>query len=161
MSKGFGAFAGSFNVRRLEFIVSACLAGCRCRYDNTHSEDKYIRELVKNGQALPLCPEMLAGLSVPRPAAEIVGGGGGDVLDGRSRVITQTGDDATDDFIAGAHATAAMATIANVKKAILKSASPSCGVSEIYDGTFSGSKKAGLGVTAALLIREGISIESK
>lgn len=144
--------------RRLKFIVSACLAGCRCRYNGDHCEDKYVRELVEIGRALSVCPEMIAGFSVPRPAAEIQGGNGNDVLDGLARVINQTGDDVTDKFVAGALATAAIAKLAMIKKAILKSGSPSCGVSEIYDGTFKGIKKAGIGATAALLRREGISV---
>lgn len=143
-------------------IVSACFAGIHCRYDQRHNALAEIRRLVREGKAIPVCPEQAGGLPTPRNPAEIVGGGDGeDVLDGKARVIDNQGNDVTEQFLAGARKTLAVARAVGAKQAILKERSPSCGSCMIYDGTFSGGKKPGLGVTAALLRRHGIEVVSE
>jgi uncharacterized protein YbbK (DUF523 family) len=142
-------------------IVSACLMGCECRYDQKDNLVSEIEKLVKDGKAIPVCPEQLGGLSTPRPPAEIVGGDGFDVLDGKAKVIDNRGNDVTEQFLQGARQALHMAQVTRATEAILKERSPSCGSTMIYDGTFSKNKQKGVGVTAALLIRHGISVRSE
>lgn len=139
-------------------IVSACLAGFKCRYDGGASTHPKVRELVAKGKAVPLCPESMGGLPVPRPPVEIYGGSGEGVLDGQARVLTKEGKDRTDFLVRGAHETVWMAQLLDVKRAVLKSKSPSCGCGEIYDGSFKGRLRQGSGVTAAALLREGVKV---
>jgi len=139
-------------------IVSACLAGLNCKYNGGSNTDCRIRNLVSEGKALPVCPEQLGGLPTPREPAEIAGGTGADVLDGKCRVLRKGGADVTSEFTKGAYETLELARIAGAKEAILKSRSPSCGCGEIYDGTFTGKTVKGNGVTAELLIRNGINV---
>jgi uncharacterized protein YbbK (DUF523 family) len=142
-------------------MISACLAGCHCRYDGKANAVDALQELVEKGEAVFVCPEQLGGLATPRPPAQIVGGTGADVLDGKARVITDGGEDVTEQFVRGAEEALRMAQLVKAKTAILKERSPSCGSTVIYDGTFSGSKRAGEGVTAALLRRHGIEVFSE
>ncbi|OYD07640.1 DUF523 domain-containing protein [Paludifilum halophilum] len=142
-------------------IVSGCFAGIACRYDQKHNRIEEIRQLVQEGRAVPVCPEQMGGLPTPRNPAEIVGGDGDDVLDGKARVIDHQGHDVTEAFLAGAREALAMAQSVEADEAILKERSPSCGSCTIYDGTFSKSKKSGVGVTAALLRRHGIRVASE
>lgn len=142
-------------------IVSACFVGIHCRYDQRHNALEEIRRLVREGKAIPVCPEQEGGLPTPRNPAEIVGGDGEDVLDGKARVIDNRGNDVTEQFLAGARKALAVAQAVGAKQAILKERSPSCGSCMIYDGTFSGGKKPGVGVTAALLRRHGIEVVSE
>ncbi|MGF7086482.1 uncharacterized protein YbbK (DUF523 family) [Kroppenstedtia sanguinis] len=142
-------------------IVSACFAGVHCRYDKKHNLIEEIRKLVQEGKAIPVCPEQMGGLSTPRNPAEIVGGDGDDVLEGKAKVIDNRGNDVTQQFVEGAQEALAMAQSVGATEAILKERSPSCGSCRIYDGTFSKSKKAGRGVTAALLRRHGIRVVSE
>lgn len=139
-------------------LVSACLAGLRVRYDASHKLDETIRTLVEEGRVATVCPEMLGGLATPREPAEILGGNGGDVLDGSARVVTVSGVDVTASFIEGALRTLEKARAMNATAAVLKEHSPSCGSTWIYDGRFSGKTLAGSGVTAALLRRHGIEV---
>ncbi|MCK4452122.1 MAG: DUF523 domain-containing protein, partial [Anaerolineae bacterium] len=106
-------------------------------------------------------PEVAGGLPTPRPPAEIQGGDGGDVLEGRARVVNIEGKDVTAEFLAGARKALRVAQRWDIKEAILKARSPSCGVGPIYDGSFSGRLVEGDGVTAALLEREGIIVRNE
>jgi uncharacterized protein YbbK (DUF523 family) len=142
-------------------LVSACFAGIHCRYDGKHNRVEQIQELIKRGEAVPVCPEQLGGLSTPRKPAEIVGGDGHDVLDGKAKVVTVDGEDVTEAFVRGAYEALRVAQMLGVEEAVLKEKSPSCGNCIIYDGTFQGVKKAGQGVTAALLKRHGIKVVSE
>lgn len=139
-------------------IVSSCLMGCCCRYDEKDNLKPEIAKLVQEGKGIPICPEQAGGLSTPRPPAEIVGGNGFDVLDGKARVIDINGKDVTQQFIKGARETLKMAQLVGASSAILKQRSPSCGSKEIYDGSFSHKPIPGMGVTAALLMRNGINV---
>ncbi len=111
-----------------------------------------------HGRIAAFCPEVAGGLGTPRQPAEIVGGDGNAVLDGRARVVNCDGVDVTEQFIAGAHSALDAANQAHAKLAVLKSKSPSCGRRRVYDGSFSGTLTAGQGVTAALLSRHGIEV---
>jgi len=142
-------------------LVSACLLGIPCRYDGGSSPVPQLQKLATLGRAVPICPEVAGGLPTPRPPAEIVGGDGEDVLDGRARVVRIDGEDVTEAFLRGAEAALSLARRLGVKKAVLKSLSPSCGSDLIHDGTFSGGLREGVGVTAALLKRAGIEVEEE
>lgn len=140
-------------------LISACLAGEKCRYDGSAKPNAALLErLGGDGAYMPVCPECLGGLEIPRQPAEIVGGDGAAVLDGRANILGRDGADRTEAFLRGAEATLRLAMENNVKRVYLKQKSPSCGAGEIYDGTFSGRCIPGDGVTAALLRRNGIEI---
>ncbi len=148
------------NEKERPILVSACLAGERCRYDDLAQAVPAVEALVRQGRAIPFCPEVAAGLPTPRPAAEIVGGDGLSVLRGEARVMTARGDDVTDAFVAGAGLAVTCAQAAGCARALLKSKSPSCAVSTIFDGTFSGRIRPGIGVTAAALVNAGFDVET-
>ena len=139
-------------------LVSACLAGRACRYDGSSNRADAIGRLVAEGRAVLVCPEEDGGLGTPRPPAEIVGGDGHDVLDGKARVVTKQGVDVTAECIRGAELALAAARDAGAARAVLKSRSPSCGRGCVYDGSFTRTPTEGDGVTAALLQRNGIEV---
>ena len=142
-------------------LVSACLAGYRCRYDGRCKPDPEIIELVRAGAALPFCPEQAGGCEMPRPAAEIRGGTGEDVLCGKAKVLTSDGNDRTKQFILGADEALRICHMYAITKAVLKSKSPSCGCGQIYSGSFDGTMRSGNGVTTAMLLRDGIAVETR
>ncbi len=138
-------------------LVSACLAGLNCSHDGENALSSHIESLVRKKSAIPVCPEQIGGLSTPREPAEIVGGDGRDVLEGRARVQTRGGEDVTGQYIRGAEEVLKIAKMAGAKKVILKRNSPACGFGEIYH---EGRLVNGNGVCAALLIKHGIEIEA-
>jgi uncharacterized protein YbbK (DUF523 family) len=140
---------------RAKYLVSACLCGIPCRYDGKSAKDEEISKLVRSGKALPFCPEVLGGLSIPRQKSEIVRGDGKDVFDGSAAVISQKGEDYTSFFLHGAVASLNIAGNFQIKKAIMKNSSPSCGCGWIKRN---GKRVKGDGVTAALFKRAGIKI---
>lgn len=139
-------------------LISACLAGFNCKYNAKNNFDARIEELVKNKIAVPICPEQAGGMPTPRLPAEILGGDGLDVIEGRARVITSEGEDVTLKFFEGAKEALKLAKLVGANKAILKSRSPSCGCCKIYDGTFKGVLREGMGVSAAYLLKHGIEV---
>lgn len=142
-------------------LVSSCLAGLEVRYNGTHSLDNKISKLVEENKAVTICPELLGGFSTPREPAEIVGGDGEGVLDGKAKVLGKSGKDVTELYIKGAYATLEKAQKINATIIVLKENSPSCGSSIIYNGEFSGEKIVGNGVTSALLKRNGFQVISE
>jgi uncharacterized protein YbbK (DUF523 family) len=141
-------------------LVSSCLAGRPVRYDGAARPvaGGLFERWRAEGRLVPFCPEVSGGLAVPRPPAEIVGGDGGDVLDGTARIRTDAGEDVTDEFLRGARLALDAARRAGARIALLKEGSPSCGSHRIYDGTFTGSAAPGTGVTTALLRRSGVRV---
>lgn len=139
-------------------LVSSCLLGQCTKYSGGHNLSPFFA--VDREGILPVCPEVLGGLSTPRPPAEIVGGSGADVWRGDATVQAKTGVDVTSAFISGAEEVLALAKKHQIRYAVLKESSPSCGSSRIYDGTFSGRKIAGEGVTVFLLRSHGITVYS-
>ncbi len=142
-------------------LVSACLCGVNCKYNGGNNLNFKVLKLLQQKKAIPVCPEQLGGQSTPRAAHEIHMSTGAEVLDGKAKIIGPDGDEATAEFIKGAYETLKIAKQCGVQVAILKSRSPSCGYGKIYDGTFTGSKIDGNGVTAELLERNGIRIYSE
>jgi len=139
-------------------VVSACLAGVACTHEAQPKTRDWAVRLVAEGRAVPVCPEVAGGLPIPRPAAEIQGGDGDDVLEGRARVVDEHGTDVTEHYLRGARTAAETARTAGAILAILKARSPSCGCGRIYDGTFDGALTDGDGVTASMLRREGLEV---
>ena len=144
----------------IRILVSACLLGEPVRYHGGDAlcSDPRLARWSREGRLVPVCPEVEGGLGVPRPAAEIRGGDALAVLDGEGRVVTRRGVDVTEAFLRGGRVALELAERAGVRLAILTDRSPSCGSSEIYDGSFSGVRRRGTGVTAALLERHGIRV---
>ncbi len=140
-----------------ECIVSACLAGEFCRWDGATKANPEIVQLVKQGKAIPLCPEVLGGLGVPRPGAEIRGGDGKDVLSRKAKVINNENEEVTEAFLLGAEKFSEQAKKLGITEALMKENSPSCGVKRIYDNE---KLVDGCGVTTALLLKNGLEVKA-
>lgn len=132
----------------MNILISGCLLGLKCRYDAKEKKLSEIEKLIELYNLIPVCPEQLGGLPTPRIPAERV----------KDRVITQVGVDVTKEYQIGAEEALKIAKLYNCKKAILKEKSPSCGCGKIYDGTFSRNLIVGNGVTAELLLKNGIEV---
>lgn len=146
-----------------KILISACLLGRPVRYDGKGKPlaDPRIERCKAEGRLVGFCPEQAGGLPTPRPPAEIEGGmSGEDVLAGRARVMEVTGGDVTDAFVEGGKKAVAFAREQDCRFALLIDGSPSCGSGFIYDGSFSGTRHPGFGVTAALMRAAGISVFS-
>lgn len=143
-----------------KILISGCLLGQKVRYHggDAFCDNPIIKKWQEEGRLVAVCPEVSAGLSIPRESSEIVGGTGIDVLRRSAKVLSHTGLDKTEAFIKGAKHALTTASKYNIKIAILKKGSPSCGNTTIYDGTFSGKITTGSGVTAALLVENGIQV---
>jgi len=165
---GIGQMSGTKKEeKQLKVLVSACLLGEKVRYNGSSLEldQRLLAELGRLCTIIPCCPELAGGLTVPRAPVEIVARGksigGESVLSGQAEVNTAAGDDLTEQFIQGAEKALQKCREQNVRMAILTERSPSCGVTMIYDGTFSGNKIAGRGVTTALLRQNGVQVFSQ
>ena len=132
-------------------VVSDCLTGVKCRYNGTAFPCGQVIRLVETGEAVSVCPEILGGLATPRSPAEIVG----------EQVLTIDGENVSVQFHKGAEIALQIALNKGCTGAILKSRSPSCGVGQIYDGSFSGRLKAGSGIFTRLLVSKGISVRTE
>lgn len=132
-------------------IVSACLAGMFCRYNGEVQPFEPVVELLRQGRAIPFCPEAFGGLPTPRQPCEIQNG----------RVLDPDDNDVTEEFERGAEEGLRLAKLTGCTEAILKANSPSCGCGIIYDGTFTGTKIPGNGVFAGLLLQHGIRVRSE
>jgi len=142
-------------------LVSACLLGINCKYNGDNNKNDEVVEYLRNKQFIIICPEQLGGMSTPREPSEIVRLDGEAVIKGQTSVISNKRLDVTTKFKKGAQESLKIAQIYNCKEAILKEGSPSCGSNYIYDGTFSGKKIDGVGVTTALLRSKGIKVMSE
>jgi uncharacterized protein YbbK (DUF523 family) len=142
---------------RPALVVSACLLGVACNHEGRGSWRSVVDDLARRYRLVPVCPEVLGGLTTPRPAAEISGGDGADVLAGRAQVVN-AGGDVSAAYRRGAEAAVQVARAAGASRAVLKARSPSCGSGQIYDGTFSRRLVEGQGVTAAALRAAGVEV---
>ena len=129
-------------------LVSSCLLGLCTRYDGRGKQNAACLRLLQEYRYIPVCPEQLGGFATPRLPASLFGGDGHAVLDGRARVLDTHGRDLSAAFIRGATMVLAIARMQDVRVALLKAGSPSCGTAPLA------------GVTAALLQREGIVVHS-
>lgn len=151
------------NIKKIQeiILVSSCLLGECCKYNGGNNKNSKVVEYLKNNHILPVCPEVLGGLPIPRPPAEIIGGDGFSVLEGKARVVNSEGIDVTTEFLIGANKTLMQCIENKCKMAILKANSPSCSSKKIYDGSFTSKKICGVGVTSALLLNNNIEIYSE
>ena len=131
-----------------KILVSACLLGMPCRYDGKSKPCKAVIALKEKYELVPFCPEIYGGLPTPRIPSERVG----------DRVLMRDGQDVTENYMRGAMAAYELCCALDIKKAILKERSPSCGKGEIYDGSFTAALKKGDGVTAELLTNKGLEV---
>lgn len=134
--------------KRPAVLVSACLLGSNCRYNEKGVLDENVRSLMEVADLIPICPEIYGGLSTPRVPSERVG----------DLVKTKAGSDVTPQYQKGAREAWKLAELFSCTCAVLKERSPSCGHGQIYDGTYSGKLTAGNGVTAELLLAHGIPV---
>ena len=134
--------------QKIDTIISACLVGVPCRWNGKAKTDKKALAIYNKGKCIAICPELMAGLGVSRNACEIVDG----------RIIDKSGKDFTKEFIAGAKLALDFVKKNKIKKAILKSGSPTCGCKTIYSGKFDGKKKKGTGVLATMLKKDKIKL---
>jgi len=132
----------------MRLLVSACLLGAGCRYDGKSNALPQLDRLLDRHTCVPVCPEQLGGLPTPRIPAERRG----------NRVIDREGKDVTAAFRRGAEEAVRMARLCGCRAALLKERSPSCGCGQIYDGTFTGTLKAGDGLAAQALKKAGLTI---
>lgn len=139
-------------------LVSACLLGHSVRYKGDACPQALLLAPELRPYLLPFCPEVAGGLPTPRLPAEISGGSGSDVWQGAAAVINSSGREVSASFRRGARLCLRLIRQYDIRFAILKQRSPSCGTAEIYDGSFSGGKIRGAGVTAALLAQAGVTI---
>ncbi len=134
-----------------KILVSACLLGVPCRYDGKSKPQQEVMALKNKYELIPVCAEVLGGLTTPRIGAEIIG----------NKVIRKDGVDVTYEYNKGADKILEIAKENNCKIAILKSKSPSCGKGEVYDGTFKKALIKGDGILTRLLIKNGIAVYSE
>ena len=132
----------------MKILISACLLGIPCRYDGKAKPQPWAEALAARHDLVPVCPEQLGGLPTPRDPSERREG----------RVVMNTGADVTEQYRRGAEAALRLCRMLGCEAAILKERSPSCGHGTIYDGTFTGTLADGDGVTAELLLRNGIPV---
>ena len=132
----------------MKIMVSACLLGENCKYSGGNNRHEKVLEYIKGHEVIPVCPEVMGGLPTPRPPAEIVSG----------EVINRLGVSVDREYRLGAEKVLKLAREKQIDLAILQPRSPSCGTREIYDGTFSGKRIPGMGVTAALLKEKGFPV---
>lgn len=145
-------------------LVSSCLLGQPVRHDGVSRPCGHpvLARWMEEGRVVPFCPEVAAGMAVPRDPAEIgAGAHGSEVLAGRAKVLDAGGGDLSALFVAGARLALERALEAGVRAAVLKDGSPSCGVTVICDGTFTSTRRSNAGVTAALLAQAGIPVFSE
>ena len=132
----------------MNILVSACLLGKACRYDGKSKPYEAVQNLAKHHTLIPVCPELMGGLPTPRAPCEIVDG----------RVLDRDGNDRTEEYQKGAQEALRIAKENGCTVAVLKENSPSCGCGKIHNGKFDGGLTEGNGVTAALLLENGITV---
>ena len=132
----------------MKILVSACLLGKNCKYNGGNNLNQSVLDFIEGHEVIGVCSEQLGGLSTPRLPAEIVEG----------VVTNKEGISVDNEFRKGAQAALAIALENKADLAILQSRSPSCGVKEIYDSSFSDKKIKGQGVFAKLLSAHGIKV---
>ena len=132
----------------MKIMVSACLLGQKCKYNGGDNFNEKVAALQAEHEVIPVCPEAAGGLPIPRIPCEIV----------RGEVIDQSGESRDREFREGAEKCLAIAEMEHIDLAILQSRSPSCGIRQIYDGTFSRRLTEGSGVFASLLAEKGFRV---
>lgn len=148
---------------KTKILVSACLMGFKVRYNGSEKQavEATLARWQQEGRLVIHCPELAAGLPVPRLSAEISGGTGIDVMRNAARITESDGTDVTGHYQLAAWLALRAAQEAGCRAALLTDGSPTCGSRAIYDGSFSGQRQPGMGVAAALLAEHGIKVFSE
>ena len=131
-------------------LVSSCFAGYNTKYNGKNNKLEMIEKLSTKYKLIYVCPEVVGGLSIPRNPSEILG----------DKVISNKGVDVTKEYNKGANCALYLVKKYNITKALLKESSPSCGSNTVYDGTFSGKKINGKGITTRIFLENGIDVIS-
>jgi uncharacterized protein YbbK (DUF523 family) len=139
-------------------VISACLAGLHTRYDGASRPHPALELLAEQAVLVPVCPEILGGLGIPRSACNFVGGDGQAVLEGTAHVVDRNGINCTQKFVRSAQEVQRIVELVRPRLIIFKEGSPSCGLRRV---DIEGVKQQGCGVTTALLKRNGITIISE
>ena len=129
-------------------VVSACLLGENCKYNGGNNFSPAVAEFLRGKEVIPVCPECLAGLGVPRPPIEIVGD---DVQTREGKSVGEALQRAIAEILA-------QLADEQIECAVLKSRSPTCGVNQVYDGCFSGTLVDGMGMLAKALYAAGYTV---
>jgi len=132
----------------MKVLVSACLVGRNCKYSGGNNYSQKVMDFLKDKEVIEVCPEVLAGMSIPRPRVEILNG----------KLIDEFGNDVDEKYRNGVAKALKQIEGQDIDLAILQSRSPTCGVKQIYDGTFSGKLLAGQGALAEALIKAGYKV---
>ncbi len=133
---------------KTKILISACLCGKNTKYNGKNNEIKEISKLKEVFDFVLICPEVMGGLSIPRNPSEIQ----------KDKIISNQGKDVTKEYVLGAKRALQIACKNKIKFALLKEASPSCGSSLVYDGTFSNKKISGEGITTKRLREQGVMV---
>ena len=132
----------------VKVLVSACILGENCKYNGKNNRNRLAINLLKNYEIIPICPEMLVGMKTPRPCAEIVNG----------VVMDENGNDVHSEYMQAAEIALSKIENDDIELAVLQSRSPTCGVNQIYDGSFSGKLIPGMGLFAQALKQKGYKV---
>lgn len=132
----------------MKVMVSACLLGENCKYNGKNNYNEKVLEYVRDKEIIPICPEMLADMPSPRPCVELVNG----------TVMDENGVNVDKIYRSGVKRAIEEAKRQGIELAILQSRSPTCGVRQIYDGSFSGCLKEGQGLFAEALMKNGFRV---
>ncbi len=132
----------------MKIMVSACLLGQNCKYNGGNNLNEKVMRLLRSHEVIPVCPEIAGGLPVPRTPCEIVNG----------EILSAKGESKDREFRKGAAECLGIAKEKDIDLAILQSRSPSCGVKQVYDGSFSGKLIDGMGVFASMLKENGFRV---
>ncbi len=132
----------------MKVLVSNCLLGINCRYKGDNCKNDKVIKFLKDKEVIGVCPESAGGLPIPRDPSEIVG----------NKVLSKSGKDVTAEYKKGAEFALKLAKENKVDLVIFKAKSPSCGHGIIYDGTFTGNKIPGNGITTQLLLDNGFKV---
>ena len=132
----------------MKILVSACILGENCKYNGKSNKNQVAISLLKDKEIFPICPEILAGMKTPRPCAEIVNG----------VVMDESGNDVHSEYTHAVELALSQIENTDIDFAVLQSRSPTCGVNQIYDGSFSGNLTSGMGLFAQALKQKGYKI---
>ena len=132
----------------MKILVSACILGENCKYNGKNNRNQKAIDLLKNNEIISICPEVLAGMKTPRPCAEIING----------LVTDENGNNVHLEYVNAVNLALSKIQNEKIDLAILQSRSPTCGVNEIYDGSFKGNLISGMGLFAKALKKKGYKI---
>lgn len=133
----------------MKVLVSACAMGCNCKYNGKNNRNEAVIEYLKGKEIISICPEVLANMPTPRPCAEIVDG----------VVMDDKGDNVDAEYKNAAALALEKIKDEQIDLAILQSRSPTCGVNQVYDGTFTGKLIPGQGLSAKALMEKGYNVK--